>query len=154
MEKDVVIRLSEFGLEQFLPYQLAVLSARISREFSTLYHQKFGVTVAEWRVIAHLSQTEKVSIREIHKRVDMDKSKVSRAASRLETNGFITKMSNPDDGRLVSLALTDKGRNMIAELAPLARTFEAEVLNRLSGNPQDFRQALGQLLAHKAGEGP
>ena len=38
----------------------------------------------EWRVIANLTQKEAVSVRDIFERVDMDKSKVSRAASRLD----------------------------------------------------------------------
>ncbi|MCG6903549.1 MAG: MarR family winged helix-turn-helix transcriptional regulator [Rhodobacter sp.] len=135
-----------FDLDGFLPYQLAVLSARVSREFSTLYRRKFGISIAEWRVVAHLSQSGSVSVREIHKRVDMDKSKVSRAASRLESNGYVSKSSNPEDGRLVSLALTAKGRAMVAELAPLAHGFEQEVMQKLGQDATAFRQALARLL--------
>lgn len=139
--------MSGFDLEQFLPYQLAVLSARVSGEFSTLYRQKFGISVAEWRVVAHLSQSGSVSVREIHERVDMDKSKVSRAASRLETRGYITKTSNPDDGRLVALALTQKGKAMVAELAPLARDFDARLMRELGDEAPKFRAALSRLLS-------
>lgn len=138
--------MTKFDLNGFLPYQLAVLSARISGGFSNLYRQKFGISVAEWRVVAHLSQSDKVSIREIHKRVDMDKPKVSRAASRLESNGYITKTSNREDGRLVTLALTSKGRDMIAELAPLADAYEASVMADLEDNAPAFREALTRLL--------
>ena len=139
--------MSGFDLEQFLPYQLAVLSARVSAEFSTLYRHKFGISVAEWRVVAHLSQSGTVSVREIHERVDMDKSKVSRAASRLESHGYITKTSNPDDGRLVALALTKKGKAMVAELAPLARDFDARLMRELGDDAPEFRAALSRLLS-------
>ena len=76
--------MAEFILDDFLPYQLAVLANRISDAFSERYRSKFGITVAEWRVVAHLSQAEKVSIREVYRQVEMDKSKASRAAARLE----------------------------------------------------------------------
>lgn len=135
-----------FDLDHFLPYQLAVLSSRISREFSTLYHQKFGISVAEWRVVAHLSQSGSVSVREIHEKVDMDKPKVSRAASRLEAQGYITKTANAKDGRLVSLALTDKGHAMIAEIAPLAHAYDAEVLAWLGAEEPAFKRAIATLL--------
>jgi DNA-binding MarR family transcriptional regulator len=139
--------LPEFDLEHFLPYQLAVLSSRISREFSTLYRDRFGITVAEWRVIAHLNAAGTVSVREIHERVDMDKSKVSRAATRLESAGYISKAAHPLDGRLVALSLTDKGRGMIEELAPIADKFEAAVLERLGRDADAFRGGLDRLLA-------
>ena len=138
--------MAEFELDRFLPYQLAVLSSRISQEFSALYRQRFGISVAEWRVVAHLNAAGTVSVREIHDRVDMDKSKVSRAASRLEAAGYISKTGHPGDGRLVALALTDKGRAMIDELAPLARAFEAAVLAKLGDEAAAFRRALDHLL--------
>jgi len=135
-----------FDLNGFLPYQLAVLSSRVSHGFSTLYKQKFGISIAEWRVVAHLSQSDKVSVREIHARVDMDKSKVSRAASRLEVNGYVSKSVNPDDGRLVTLSLTQKGRDMVAELTPMAEAYEASVLTNLDVDAAAFRDALEKLL--------
>ena len=138
--------MADFDLDGFLPYQLAVLSSRISREFSTLYKPKFGISVAEWRVVAHLSQAGSVSVREIQKRVDMDKSKVSRAASRLEAAGYVTKTAHPTDGRLVSLELTEKGRAMIDELAPMAAEFEAQVMAQLGPDAAAFRAGLARLL--------
>ena len=139
--------MSGFDLNGFLPYQLAVLASRVSREFSTLYKQKFGISVAEWRVVAHLSQAGSVSVREIHRRVDMDKSKVSRAASRLESRGFVTKSANPEDGRLVSLALTESGRAMIDEMTPIAREFEASVLAELGEDAQAFKELIARMIA-------
>ena len=139
--------MTKFVLDDFLPYQLAILAARVSREFSTLYKAKFGITIPEWRVVAHLSQAERpLSVREIFERVDMDKSKVSRAASRLEAAGYIEKSVNPDDRRLVELRLTGQGRRMIAELEPLARKFETEVLDRLGPDATRFRASLEALI--------
>ncbi|MGV6810748.1 MAG: MarR family winged helix-turn-helix transcriptional regulator [Brevirhabdus sp.] len=139
-----------FVLDDFLPYQLSVLASRVSRDYAKLYQQRFDISIPEWRVVAHLSQSGAVSVREIHEKVDMDKSKVSRAATRLETRGFITKQTNPGDRRLVELALTDKGRAMIDELAPLARQFEAEVMAQLEDCAEPFRKAVRKLLASDA----
>lgn len=138
--------MTEFALDRFLPYQLAVIAARVSREFSTVYAERFGLTIPEWRVIVHLHNAGPVSVREIHARVDMDKSKVSRAASRLEAAGLITKEPNPDDRRLLRLALTEKGQAVMAELAPLALAFEERVLERLGEDAPTFRALLDRLL--------
>lgn len=138
--------MTTFKLDDFLPYQLAVLSSRVSAEFSKHYRDAYGISVSEWRVVAHLSQTDSVSVREIHKRVDMDKPKVSRAASRLEAAGYVTKTINPNDRRLVELSLTDKGRAMIDALAPIAESYEVQLTQLLGAQATDFRKALVTLL--------
>ncbi len=121
-----------FDLDQFFPYRLAVLSAKVSKGFAEIYGKEFGISLAEWRVIVHLAMAGKVSVREIYQRVDMDKSKVSRAASRLEAAGVISKKVNAQDKRLVELSLTPKGKRMMNRLAPMARDYEAQVLAVLS----------------------
>ena len=135
-----------FALDGFLPYRVAVLAGRLSREFSRIYQQRFGLSRAEWRVMAHLSQEAEVSVREIHARVDMDKSKVSRAATRLEEAGIVTKRISDRDRRLVVLALTDKGTAMMSELAEAARDYQAEVMDRLGPEAAAFLTGLDALL--------
>lgn len=138
-----------FVLDGFLPYRVAVTAGRLSREFSRVYQERFGLSRAEWRVMAHLSQEAEVSVREIHARVDMDKSKVSRAATRLEEAGIITKRISDHDRRLVVLALTDKGAAMMAELAQAAQAYQADVLERLGPGAESFLAGLDRLAGEK-----
>lgn len=138
--------MTDFALDDFLPYQLAVLAARVSREFSAVYAERFGLSIPEWRVVVHIYNAGPVSVREVHARVDMDKSKVSRAASRLEAAGYITKRQSDVDRRLLRLDLTAKGRAMMAELTPLASAFEAELMQRLGPDAPAFRRHLNTLL--------
>ena len=145
--------MDSFDLDAFLPYQLAVLASRVSREFAALYGARFDLSIAEWRVVAHLGQKEAVSVREIHERVDMDKSKVSRAASRLEAAGYVTKRISESDRRLVELTLTAQGRAMHGEIVELARGFEAALEQRLGPEAADFRTALLGLLESPAPKG-
>jgi DNA-binding MarR family transcriptional regulator len=123
---------SDFVLEKFLPYQLAVLARVVSDQFSQKYQKQFTISVPEWRVVAHLSQAEKISIREIYQKVGMDKSKTSRAATRLVEAGYVSKETNPRDKRLIELSLTGKGRAMIEAITPMALTFDAESLRCLT----------------------
>ena len=134
-----------FDLEGFLPYRLAVAASHVSREFAALYRDRFGISLPEWRILAHLSQTDEVSVRDIHERVDMDKSKVSRAATRLEESGLIEKRTNPNDRRLVSLSLTDGGRKLIGQIIPVAEAFQDQLLSRLGSIAPDLDQGLSRL---------
>lgn len=134
-----------FDLNEFLPYQLAVAAGHVSRGFAELYRAEFGLTMPEWRVLAHLAQSGKVSVREIQARVDMDKSKVSRAAARLEAAGLIEKRAHDLDRRLLEMSLTPAGRDLIARIVPIAKAYEARVMARLAG-VGDFRAGLRALI--------
>jgi DNA-binding MarR family transcriptional regulator len=132
----------DFDLNSFLPYQLAVAAARVSKGFAALYQSEFGLSIPEWRVLAHLSQSGTVSVREIQAKVDMDKSKVSRAASRLESTGLIAKRAHPTDKRLLEMTLTDKGRALMARIVPIAKAYEARVMADLGAGGPSFRATL------------
>jgi len=137
-------------LDGFLPYLVNVLASRLSRELAQVYEARFGISIPEWRVLAHLAQNRNVSVREIHERVDMDKSKVSRAAARLEATGVIEKNVSPADRRLVELRLTRKGRRLFGEIAPLALAYEQDVLSALSPAERSaFRAAVEKLLGRR-----
>ena len=135
-------------LDRFLPYLVNTLGNRLSQELGEIYASRFGISIPEWRVIAQLSQHRDVSIREVFSRVAMDKAKVSRAAARLELTGLVEKRVNPADKRLISLKLTEAGRALFEQIAPLALAYETEVLASLSPEEQEtFRQLLSRLLA-------
>ena len=88
--------------------------------------------------MAHLSQSDTVSVRELHLKADLEKSKASRAAARLEAAGLVVKKISETDRRLVELSLSAKGEEMMAQLRPLALSYEADVLGALS--PEDRAQ--------------
>lgn len=137
---------TDFDLASFLPYQLAVAAQRVSKGFAERYRADFGLTIPEWRVLAHLAQSGTVSVREIQARVDMDKSRVSRAAARLEAAGLVEKRGNEGDRRLLDMRLTSAGQALFARIVPIARAYEAEVLQDLGPLSPDFRAALQRLL--------
>lgn len=138
--------MSDFILENFLPYQLSLLANRISKDFSKEYISRFKLNNAEWRIIAHLSQeNEAISIREIYSKVDLEKSKVSRAVSRLSSREILTKTVSLKDRRLVDLKLTKNGKKIIEKMAKVAKDFESEVLIKIE-NPDYFRKIIMSLI--------
>ncbi len=137
--------MNRFDLDTFLPYRLAVVAGRVSRTFALRYRQEFGISIPEWRVLAHLAQAGAVSVREVHARVDMDKSKVSRAASRLAAAGLIMKRGHPEDGRLLDLELTEAGRALFARIVPVAETYQRELIAELGPDADGFSRALDKI---------
>lgn len=124
--------MTDFNLDDFLPYQLAAAAERISAAFSTTYRARFGLSIAEWRIMAHLSQTDALSVRDLHQRAGLEKSKASRAAGRLEGRGLVAKRGGSADKRLIELTLTAEGRELVEEMFPIARAFEADLVADLT----------------------
>ncbi len=113
-----------FNLNNFLPYKAALLASIVSEQFASQYSEKFGITVYEWRVIAHLSQDEVLSVKDISERANMDRAAVTRAAFRLEAKRLLVKRPDSTDRRLVELKLTPAGKKMFNNIVPMANAFE------------------------------
>lgn len=143
--------MTDFDLREFLPYQLAAAAERVSRDFAEIYRREFGITIPEWRVLAHLSQEGDISVRDVEARVAMEKSKVSRAATRLEAAGYIEKRLNAGDRRLLSLRLTPQGRALMARIVPVALAYQAQLIERLGA---DAGPTVAGLRRMREGGGP
>ena len=135
-----------FDLDGFLPYRLSVAASRISRRFAALYGAEAGLSIPEWRVLAHLDRSGAVSVRDINARVHLDKSIVSRAASRLEEAGLLCKSGHDTDRRLVTLELTAEGRALMRRLGRIATAFQAELIAELGPEAGALDRALTRLI--------
>lgn len=134
-----------FRLDDFLPYRLAVAATLVSRRFAARYAHEAGLSMPEWRVLAHLHHSGAVSVRDIHARVTLDKSVVSRAASRLEHAGLLVKSAHDGDRRLIVLELTPAGHALMQRLGRLAREFQAELAAEIGEDLAALDRALARL---------
>ena len=125
------------ALDAFLPYRAARLATALSRALAAQYEQRYDISVAEWRVLVHLTQQTEISVRDIFTRVDMDRARVTRAVQRLAGRGYVSKLVNQNDRRLVKLALTASGTALASELSALAAGFEAETMAALPAGARD-----------------
>ena len=139
-------QLPPFDLAGFSAYRLTVAAQKLSDAFARQYRDQFGISNPEWRVLVHLSQSDGTSIRDIEARVAMEKSKVSRAAKRLEQAGYISKQINKTDRRLLHLHLTAEGQSLMTELLPLANRFQQEMETRLGKAFAGLEAGLDKIL--------
>ena len=138
----------ELILEDFLPYRMAVLSHTISTTIANVYEQRFSVSIPEWRVIAILGRFPGLSAVEVADRTMLDKVAVSRAVTKLIKNGRIDRQFADADRRRSILNLSDDGRQVHDEIAPLALAFENDLLQGISAEDYDtFNIVIERLLA-------
>ncbi|WP_198371729.1 MarR family winged helix-turn-helix transcriptional regulator [Roseomonas rosulenta] len=139
--------MSSFDLYAFLPYRLSVASNLVSRLFARRYAEEFGLTIAEWRVMAVVGADGTASAAAVRARTGMDKAKVSRAVAGLLERRLVKRIAHPGDRRLEPLALTSAGRATFEAIVPRARALEAELADGLSAGE---RAALEAALRHIA----
>lgn len=137
----------QFDLAGFLPYRLNAAAARISRGFARRYREDFGLSIAEWRVLAHLHAAagQPVSIRDIEASADLEKSTASRTAARLAEAGLVARTARDSDRRLLTLTLTEAGEKLMARLIPVALEFQSELLAELGPAAPGLAAALDAL---------
>jgi len=130
-------------LDTFLPYRLSVLSNTVSTAIAGAYHERFGLSIPEWRVLCVLAMTPDLSAAEVAQRTAMDKVAVSRATSSLLKMRRIDRRIAKSDRRRSVLRLSKAGEAVYEEVAPFALTYERDLLLPL--NEQE-RTALDRVL--------
>jgi len=119
-------------LEDFLPYRLAILSHTVSSLIARVYDKRFGLTIPEWRVIAIVGRFPGLSAVEVAERTMLDKVAVSRAVTKLIKAGRIDREFADADRRRSILTLSEDGRKVHNEVAPLALEMEQDLLHGLN----------------------
>ncbi len=140
-----------FKLEQFLPYQLNVVSSLVSQALSRVYVRRYRIGVPEWRVLVTLGQYRVMTGKAIGAHTHMHKTKVSRAVAVLEQRKLLARRANSADMRESLLSLTAAGRAMYEELAPHALDFARRLTEILApGDRASFDRALKQITDRSA----
>jgi DNA-binding MarR family transcriptional regulator len=141
-----------FRLTGFFPYRLAVLAERVSLAVAQLYADRFGISRAEWRVLAALGANDGMAAKDIGAYSTLDKMQVSRAVAGLEAAGLIARTPDAEDRRAKILTLTPAGRTMYQHIVPLARAREAYLLEDLDAAERAaLETALDKVLARAQG---
>jgi DNA-binding MarR family transcriptional regulator len=135
--------MSTLRLDTFIPYRLSVASNAVSSRIAESYRKRFGLKIAEWRLIAILAESDQMTPQALGEATRMDKISVSRAAAALVVRELVCVKDNPSDGRSHYLLLTDSGRSLHAEIAPAALAMEAELLTDFT---REERAILDKLL--------
>src|SRR5258705_360658 len=109
-----------------------VASNAVSGLIARAYQDRFGLSVPQWRLICVLAEDGGLTQGQIVARTVMDKVTVSRAAQGLLKRHMVERSDHQADGRSHVLALTDQGRRLHEEIAPLALAYEAALIAGLA----------------------
>jgi DNA-binding MarR family transcriptional regulator len=118
---------SKLHLDNFLPFRLSIASNLVSERIAQVYQSLFGLTIAEWRVIAVLAENSPITQQAICMRTSMDKVTISRAAIALAARKLIVRAPHKNDKRAHLLSLSPTGETLYANVAPKALEMERAI---------------------------
>lgn len=96
-------------LDSIVPYQINRLSYRMNRLLDRDLRMH-GLSISIWRIMAVLDFNISATVNDLAIYVMIEQSTLSRMLQRMENEGLLRNSRSPDDGRVRSISLTDKGR--------------------------------------------
>lgn len=113
---------------------------------------RFGITRREWRLISLLEPADGMTPTELARRAGLDKARTSRAIGSMVDKQLLVRIQRPSDRRHAQVMLTDKARSIHAELLPLARQINRELLDVLDDAELDWLDGVLDRLQARAEE--
>jgi DNA-binding MarR family transcriptional regulator len=123
-------------------FSIVRAAERLTLELETV-HKPMGWTWPGFRMLFWLWLLGPLEPRQIATAANASRASVSSALNTLERNGFVVRGHGSADRRLVTVELTDKGAERLAEAYGAANRRERELL---AGFTPEERRTLAELL--------
>ena len=110
---------SQYFLDRSLGFLLGDASRLLRKRFDRLA-RSFGMTRAQWRVIAVLRRDEGINQTGMADIMDIEPITLGRHIDRLEEAGWVERRPDPGDRRVWRIYLTDKVQPALVEMEKIA----------------------------------
>jgi DNA-binding MarR family transcriptional regulator len=104
--------------DDLLNFQLKRLLRKSGAPAIRLCEGRFGVTRSEWRLVAALVEHGPTSRSALSQYTQLDQARLSRILETLLAKNLVERHAVAGDHRRLSLAATERGRQLYAELFP------------------------------------
>jgi DNA-binding MarR family transcriptional regulator len=137
---------SLFGADH-LPYRLLLLARMIDRQTARQLQQEFGVTLAEWRVLAFVCAAGPATATTVGDSGSIDRAEISRSVAKLEAKGLISRQPDPDNRRRLIISPTRAGDALFALIRDDRRAFFRSMLADISAEEKAIVEAAIERMA-------
>ena len=108
------------------------------------FEREVGLSAATWFLLSMLIEEDGISQGEVSHRFEVDPSRITRLAQRLQDEGLLRRERDPEDNRVVRLYITEEGRLLVEDCQERRERFESRFRREFSPEElAEFRRALG-----------
>jgi|SRR3989304_523589 len=123
--------MDSYKVDESLGFLTNRLATAMRRAFEKRL-EEFGLTAPQYGFLARLYEEDCQSLSSIGKSLYCDKPTMTGIANRLGKKGFIRKVRDEKDRRIMKAVLTEKGRRLKDVLHKMSKDLNAEALNEFS----------------------
>lgn len=102
-----------------------------------------GITLTQCHLLTEIGWAGAASLNTLSERLGVDKSTMSRNIDILVNSGLVSRMTDPDNRRAVTITLTDEGRQLFSQVEASMTQFYETLYNAL---PPDKRSQVLESL--------
>ncbi|MEM5326656.1 MarR family transcriptional regulator [Paraburkholderia sp. JHI2823] len=140
----------KYDIEALFTYRLHVLKKQTDRTMSDAFESALSLSLTEARLLLSVGAFGPLSVSDLGRVSNLDRSQASRATDVLERKGLLAKTSNEADARGVLVALTAQGRGTYRRAATLSKATNEAILATLSEHEREVLAAvLAKLVASR-----
>ena len=118
--------------EHYIGYTITDVS-RLIRALFERRVRSYGLTRAQWLVIARVHRRPGLSQSEAADLLEIEKAPAGRLIDRMEAKGWLERRSDPKDRRINRLHLTAKGERIHTAIWPIAEATVDDAMADLTG---------------------
>jgi MarR family transcriptional regulator, organic hydroperoxide resistance regulator len=108
------------------------------------FEREVGLSAATWFLLSMIIEEDGISQGEVSHRFEVDPSRITRLAQRLEREGLLRRKRDPEDNRVVRLYVSEEGRLQIESCQERREEFEDRFRRVFSSEElAELRRALG-----------
>ena len=119
--------------------------ARLMRTRFDQAARTFGMTRAQWMILARLNRQPGISQNELATICEVEPITVGRLVDRLEARGMVERRADPHDRRIRRLHLLPAAQPILTEITRYKATLDAEITEGLD---EKMREYLVDALLH------
>jgi MarR family transcriptional regulator, transcriptional regulator for hemolysin len=120
---------------------------RLVRAYADKRAARYGITRAQWAVLARVERSEGMKQTELAEQMEMQPITLTRLVDKLCDSDWIERRGDDTDRRVNRLYLRKAGRQLLGKLSGLRSELTATVLEGI--NPADAHRLLSQLESIK-----
>lgn len=125
----------------FICYRLKATMKKVEKLIGQKLDE-FGVTLAQSFILFSLLEKDGCTLTEIGNRAQIDNSSLTTMVDKLEKEKLVERRLCPEDRRVITLYLTDAGRELALKVFNTGAEFNSEVLSSLGENTESFSKSL------------
>jgi MarR family transcriptional regulator, organic hydroperoxide resistance regulator len=136
------------SLKNHVPY-LVTRVASLVREAVAPVLAEFDITLPMWRVMAALAAEGEQTVGELLIATSVEQSTLSRTVTALQRRGLVSKKTQRDNARSITVGLLARGHALNERLAPYWNGNHAELVAGVdAADLEVFKRVLDQLYAN------